>query len=177
MLHATFGLTFPKQWGFENWTPSSGMLSATTNATNSAEIGSELPKTAKICQNQPKDETLKFQQESRSEWFSKINICKCRRDIGACLHRSDLQSYNFSYVFFFTGSGLCVWISAYSFGKKKFILQPSTTLMNMRFCTHVCNSPKNKNLNSERSYLCPKMVFGHSKHCCTPRAQWEKTFS
>jgi hypothetical protein len=100
MLHATFGLTFPKQWGFENLTPSSGMLSATTTATNSAEIGSELPKTAKICQNQPKDETLKFQQESRSEWFSKINICKCRRDIGACLHRSDLQSYNFSYVFF-----------------------------------------------------------------------------
>jgi hypothetical protein len=41
------------------------MLSATVNAANSAQICPKLPKTAKICQNLPKDETLKFHQKSR----------------------------------------------------------------------------------------------------------------
>jgi hypothetical protein len=34
------------------------------NAANSAQICPKLPKTAKICQNLPKDETLKFHQKS-----------------------------------------------------------------------------------------------------------------
>jgi hypothetical protein len=38
-----------------------GMLSATVNAAKSAQ---NCPKTAKICQNLPKDETLKFRQKS-----------------------------------------------------------------------------------------------------------------
>jgi hypothetical protein len=61
-LHVTFGLTVEKLWGFEDFSPSSGMLSATVNAGKSAQ---NLPKTAKICQNLPKDETLKFCQKSR----------------------------------------------------------------------------------------------------------------
>jgi hypothetical protein len=52
-------------WGFEDFSPSSGMLSATVNAANSAQICPKLPKTAKIYQNLPKDETLKFHQKSR----------------------------------------------------------------------------------------------------------------
>jgi hypothetical protein len=49
-----------KLWGFEDFSPSSGMLSATVNAGKSAQICPKLPKTAQICQNLPKDETLKF---------------------------------------------------------------------------------------------------------------------
>jgi hypothetical protein len=44
-----------KLWGFEDFSPNSGMLAATVNAANSAQI----------CQNLPKDETLKFHQKSR----------------------------------------------------------------------------------------------------------------
>jgi hypothetical protein len=29
----------------------------------------------------------------------------------------------------------------------------------MRFCTHVPNSTRNKNVKSGKPYLCPKMVF------------------
>jgi hypothetical protein len=47
-----------KLWGFEDFSPSSGMLSATVNAG----------KTAQNCQNLPKsaqNESLKFCQKSR----------------------------------------------------------------------------------------------------------------
>jgi hypothetical protein len=45
----TFGFTVEKLWGFEDFSPSSGMLSATANAANSAQICPKLPKFAKIC--------------------------------------------------------------------------------------------------------------------------------
>jgi hypothetical protein len=48
-LHVTFGLTVEKLWGFEDFSPSSGMFSATLNARKSAQICPKLPKTAKIC--------------------------------------------------------------------------------------------------------------------------------
>jgi hypothetical protein len=53
----------------------------------------------------------------------------------------------------------------------------NTTLVNMRFCTHVPNSTMNKNVKSNKPYLRPKMVFLPPKHCCTSQAQWKKTFS
>jgi hypothetical protein len=89
-LHVTFRLTVEKLWGFEDFSPSSGMLSATVNAG----------KTAKICQNLPKDETLKFRQKSRFQCFSKIKISMCRGGTRACFHRFDFQSKNFSYAIF-----------------------------------------------------------------------------
>jgi hypothetical protein len=45
-----------KLWGFEDFSPSSGMLSATLNAGKSAQ---------NYCQNLPEDETLKFRQKLR----------------------------------------------------------------------------------------------------------------
>jgi hypothetical protein len=53
-LHVTFRLTVEKLWGFEDFSPSSGMLSATVNTANSAQICPKLPKTAQNCQNLPK---------------------------------------------------------------------------------------------------------------------------
>jgi hypothetical protein len=61
--------------------------------------------------------------------------------------------------------------------RKIFFWQPSTTLVNMRFSTHVPNSTRNKNVKSRKPYLCPKMVFWPTKHCCTSLAQWKKSFS
>jgi hypothetical protein len=46
---------------------------------------------------------------------------------------------------------------------KFFFWQPSTPLVNMRFCTHVPNSTMNKNLRSGKPYQCRKMVFWASK--------------
>jgi hypothetical protein len=54
-LHVTFELTVEKLWGFEDFSPNSGILSATVNAGKSAQI----------CPKLPKDETLKFRQKSR----------------------------------------------------------------------------------------------------------------
>jgi hypothetical protein len=59
---------------------------------------------------------------------------------------------------------------------KYFFWQPSTILANMRFCTHVPNSTRNKNVKSGKPYLCPKWFFWPTKHCCTSLAQWKKTF-
>jgi hypothetical protein len=61
-LHVTFGLTVEKLSGFEDFSPSLGMLSANVNARKSAQN----------CQNLPKDETLKYHQKSRFQFFSKI---------------------------------------------------------------------------------------------------------
>jgi hypothetical protein len=53
-LHVIFGLTVEKLWGFEDFSPSSGMLSATVNAGKSAQI----------CPKLRKDETLKYHQKT-----------------------------------------------------------------------------------------------------------------
>jgi hypothetical protein len=54
--------------------------------------------------------------------------------------------------------------------------QPSTTLVNMRFCTHVPNSNKNKNMKSGNPYLRPKMVFLASKTMLSLSGAVEKIF-
>jgi hypothetical protein len=107
-LHLTFGLAVEKLWGFEDFSPNSGMLSATLNAGKSAQICPNLPKTAQICQNLPRDETLKFRQKSRFQCFSKIKTSVCRGGIRACFHRLDFQSKNFSYAIFIVKSDLCM---------------------------------------------------------------------
>jgi hypothetical protein len=99
-LHITFGLTVQKFRGFEDFSPSSGMFSATMNGANSTQIYPKLPKTAKICQNLPKDETSKLHQKLRFQCFSNKKISMCTRGTRACFHRSDFQSKNYSYAIF-----------------------------------------------------------------------------
>jgi hypothetical protein len=43
--------------------------------------------------------------------------------------------------------------------RKIIFWQPSTTLVNARFCTHVPNSTRNKIVKSHKPYLRPKVVF------------------
>jgi hypothetical protein len=165
-----------KLWGFEDFSPSSGMLSATVNAGKSAQICPKLPKTAKFCQNLPKDETLKFRQKSRFQCFSKIKISMCRGGTRACFHRLDFQSKNFSYAIFIVKKwplyvNFCIPLCG-----KYFFWQPSTPLVNMRFYTHVPNSTMNKNLRSSKPYRCRKMIFLASKTLLSLSGAVEKNF-
>jgi hypothetical protein len=59
-----------------------------------------LPESAQNCQNLLKDETLKFRQKLRFQYFSKIKISMCRGGTRACFHRLDFQSKNFSHAIF-----------------------------------------------------------------------------
>jgi hypothetical protein len=59
---------------------------------------------------------------------------------------------------------------------KYFFWQPSTTLVNMRFCKHVPNSNKNKNMKSSNPYLRPKMVFLASETLLSLSGAMKKTF-
>jgi hypothetical protein len=148
-LYVTFGLTIDKLWGFEDFSLSSGMLSATMNAGKSAQN----------CQNLPKDETLKYHQKLRFYNFSKIKISTCTRGNRACFHRLDFQSKKFSYANFIVKKRpLYVNFSTPLCGKQLF-WQLSTTLVNIRFCTHVPNSNKKKNMKSGNPYLRWNMVF------------------
>ena len=61
--------------------------------------------------------------------------------------------------------------------RKIIFWQPSTTLVNMRFCTHVPNSTRNKNVKSHKPYLSPKMVFFPLQNTAVPLGTWKKTFS
>jgi hypothetical protein len=47
----------------------------------------------------------------------------------------------------------------------------------MRFCGHILDLPKNKNLKKHISYLLEKVVFWAPKDCCLPWAGAQKSFS
>jgi hypothetical protein len=47
----------------------------------------------------------------------------------------------------------------------------------MRFCGHVPNSPRNKNLKRLIPNILEKVVFWIPKDCCPPLAGTKKTFS
>jgi hypothetical protein len=113
----------------------------------------KLPKTAKICQNLPKGETLKYHQKSRLWSFSKIKFCTCRRGTRACFYRLDFQFKNFLYVFFIVKKRpLYVNFSIPPCGKW-FFSQCSTPLVDLRFWGHVPNSLRNKYMERLIPYL------------------------
>jgi hypothetical protein len=65
-LYVIFGLMVEKLWGFEDFSPSSGMLSATVVTR---KICPNLPRTAQNCQKLPK-----FAQRWNFEILPKIEI-------------------------------------------------------------------------------------------------------
>jgi hypothetical protein len=54
--------------------------------------------------------------------------------------------------------------------------QSSISLVDMRFCEHVPNPPRNKNLKSFNPYLLYKMVFLVPKTLLYPLSTWKKNF-
>jgi hypothetical protein len=105
----------------------------------------KLPKTAKICQNLPKGETLKYHQKSRLWSFSKIKFCTCRRGTRACFYRLDFQSKNVPHL---------LWI--WDFGDM-YLTHLETSIWRGSF--HI--------------YF-KKWFFWSSKLCCPLKAQWKK---
>jgi hypothetical protein len=82
-----------KLWGFKDFSPSWGMLSATVNAAKSAQNCQNLPKSAQRQKFEipPKIEILVFFKKKNSMY---------RGGTRACFYRLDFQFKNFSYAIF-----------------------------------------------------------------------------
>jgi hypothetical protein len=95
----------------------------------------------------------------------------------ACFHRFDFQSKNVSYAISFVKKRpLYVNFSIPPCGNWWFS-QGSTPCVGMRFCGHVPNSPRNKNLKRLILNLLKKVVFLDPKRLCPPFVGAKKTFS
>jgi hypothetical protein len=92
-LHVTFGLTVEILYGFEDFSPSLGMLSPTMNVGKSAQNCPKLPNSTQR-QNFGKPPKIKILV------FFKIKISTWRGGTKACFHCLDFQSKNFSYAIF-----------------------------------------------------------------------------
>jgi hypothetical protein len=100
-----------------------------------------------------------------------------RRGTRACFHRSDFQSKNFSYaIFIVKNRPLNVNFSIPPCGNWWFS-QGSTPCVGMRFCGHVPNSPRNKNLKRRILNLLEKVVFLDPKRLLSPLGRGKKTLS
>jgi hypothetical protein len=105
-----------KLWDFEDFSPSSGMLSATVNAGKSAQNCQNLQKFAKMC---PK---MKLWNSAKNRDFSVFQKQKFLRVEEALEHVSSIQNFNpriFHMLFLLSKNGLCMWISAYPYAEKK----------------------------------------------------------
>jgi hypothetical protein len=128
----------------------------------------------KFCSNLPKNKTLKHHQKLRFYYFSKIIIFTCRKGTRACFHCLDFQSKNFSYAIFLVKKRpLYVNFSIPPCGNWWFS-QGSTPHVDMRFCGHVPNSPRNKNPKRQISYLLERVVFLDSKWLLSPLSREKK---
>jgi hypothetical protein len=76
-----------------------------------------------------------------------------------CFHRPDFQSKNFSYAIFIIRKLLLHVNFSIPFCAKWRFFQGSICLVDMRFCWHVPNSTRDKNLKSFNPYLLKKYVF------------------
>jgi hypothetical protein len=139
------------------------MLSATVNVANSAQI----------CLKTKLWNTTKNWDFSV---FQKKNNSMYRRGTSACFYFSDFQSKNFSYAISIVKKRpLYVNFSIPPFGNW-WVSQGSTPRVDMRFCGHVPNSPRNKNLSPSIHTYSKNRFFWTPKDCCPPFAGARKTF-
>jgi hypothetical protein len=136
-----------------------------------------LPKTAQNYPKLPKDKLWNTTKNRDFSVFQNLKISMCRGETIAYFHLSDFQSKNVLYAILIVKNWpLCMWISAYPLGNWWFS-QASTPCVGMRFCEHVPNSPRNKNLKKHISYLLEKVVFLDPKRLLSPFGMGKKTFS
>ena len=105
----------------------------------------------------------KFEMPLKIDIFMSI----CRGGTKVCVHCLNFQYNNFSYVFFVVKKSLYVNLSIPPCGIFIFF-KCSTSHVGIRFCRHVPNSTKNKNLKSLNPYLLQKMVLLVSKIFLSP---------
>jgi hypothetical protein len=138
-----------------------------------SKIYPKLPKVAKICPKTKLWNTTKNQDFSVS-W--KIKIVRVEE---ALEHVSTVWISNpriFHILFLLSKNGLCMWISTYPFVQNDVFFQDSISLVDMKFCWHITNSPRNKNLKSFNPHLLYKMVFLASKTLLYPLSSRNKLF-
>jgi hypothetical protein len=100
-----------------------------------------------------------------------------RRGTRTCFHRSDFQSKKFSYAIFIVKTRpLYVNFSIPPCGNWWFS-QGSTPRVGMRFCRHVPNSPRNKNLMRVILNLLEKFLFLDPKRLLFPFGKGKKIIS
>ena len=147
-----------------------GMLLAIANAVKFAQICPKLPK---IAQNLP----MKLWNSTKNWDFGffskKTSILE-----EASKHEFTVWIFNlkiFHMPFSMSKNGLCLNFSIPLCAEWHFF-QGSVCLMDMRFCWHVPNSPRNKNLKSLNPYLLYKMVFLATKTLLYSLSIGKKTF-
>jgi hypothetical protein len=126
------------------------MLSATTNAVECAQNCQNLPNSAQI---QLATWTWKYHQKIKILVFSIYINSICRRGTKAYAYHSNFHYKNFSYAFFFVKKPPLYVNFSIPLCAKWCFFQGSIHLVNMRFCGHVLNSSRNKNLKSFNPYL------------------------
>jgi hypothetical protein len=134
------------------------------------------PKLPKSAHRQLVQKTLKFHQKLRFWFSSKKKTSTCRGGTKAWAHHLDFQSKNFPNAFFNVKKRPMYVNFSIPLCAKWHFIQGSIHLMVMRFCWHVPNSHRNKNLKSLSPYLLYKMVFWPPKLYCTPWAHGKKLF-
>jgi hypothetical protein len=109
-------------------------------------------------------------------FFPKIKICTCRRGTRVYFHPLDFQSKNSSYAIFIVKKRpLYVNFSLPPCGNWWFS-QGSTLGVGMRFCGHVPNSLRNKNLKRLILNLLENVVFLDPKRLLSPFGRGKKNF-
>jgi hypothetical protein len=100
----------------------------------------------------------------------------CRRGTKAYAYHLDFHYKNFSYAFFIVKKRPLYVNFSISLCAKWCFSQGSICLVGMRFCRHVPNSPRNKNLKSLNPCLLLKMVFLASNTVLYPSRIGENNF-
>jgi hypothetical protein len=98
--------------GFEDFSPSSGMLSATAYAAKSAQNCPKLPKFAKIC---PKTKLWNTTKNWDSSFFQNQKFLHVEEALEHVLTVWIINPIIFHMLFLLSKNGLSMWISAYPF--------------------------------------------------------------
>jgi hypothetical protein len=139
-------------------------------------VMTSLPKTAKICQNLPKDETWNSSKNQDFSVFPKIKICTYRGGIKAYFLCLDFQSKNFHMLFSLLKNGLCMWISAYPLVEIDDFLKVPHLVWAWDFVDMYLTNPKTRIWSPSIDTYSKKWFFWAPKLCRTPWALGKQLF-
>jgi NADH:ubiquinone oxidoreductase subunit B-like Fe-S oxidoreductase len=92
----------------------------------------------------------------------------CRRSTNSCVYHLNFQYNNFKNVFSIVKKRLLFENFSIPCCKKYFFPQCSTSLVGMRFCRYVSNSPRDKNIILHNPCLLENVAFLASKTLLPP---------
>jgi hypothetical protein len=101
----------------------------------------------------------------------------CRRSTNAYAHLLDFQYNFFGKIFSIAKKQPSLVNFNLPHCGKYLFSQCSTALVDVRFCRHISNSPRDKHNMMHHPCLLEKVVFLASKALLSPIGTWKKTFS